>query len=218
MKSSETRTTEYTIREQCPDVEPVEIKVNILSEGGQIWIQPQGYGEKCAMDSEGFPIGIEIWQGRLRLVVFDDINKEDPQIIDFEKAKESCRCICTGYCKAAEYLAEQGRKIFTGPMNGGFWNARCMDACILSKKQDDKAAYEFLLNFGDQYVQGLPESQKLLWQQIKDSTVAMLNPAESCDVANKNTKQSIQFTNSIRHCVSATIKSFFKPIERQNHD
>jgi len=83
--------TALSIKEQCPDAPHVEIKVNILSEGGQIWIQPQGYGEKCAMDGEGFPVGIEIWQGRLRLIAFDDINKEEPQIIDLEKAKESCR-------------------------------------------------------------------------------------------------------------------------------
>jgi hypothetical protein len=43
------------------------------------------------MDGHGWPIGVEIWQGRLRLIVFDDINREDPQIIDLEKAKESCR-------------------------------------------------------------------------------------------------------------------------------
>ena len=132
-------------------------------------------------------MGIEIWQGRLRLIVFDDINREDPQIIDLEKSKESCRCNCSDYCKAAEYLAEQGRKIFTGPMKGGLWNARCMDACILSKKQDDKVAYEFLLKFGDQYVQGLPESQKSTWQQIKDSADALLKPAKFCDATNKNT-------------------------------
>jgi len=184
--SKETYT--ITIKEQCPDAAPIGIKVNILSEGGQIWIGAEGYGEKCTIDSEGFPVGIEIWQGRLRLIVFDDINREDPQIIDLENAKESCRCNCSDYCKAAEYLAEQGCKIFTGPMKGGLWNARCMDAGILSKKQDDKAAYEFLLRFGDQYVQGLPESQKLLWQQIKDNTAVLLNPAESCDVANKNTE------------------------------
>jgi hypothetical protein len=86
----------YTIKlkEQCPDVEPREIKVNILSEGGQIWIQPQGYGEKCADDREGWPIGIEIWQGRLRLIIFDDINREEPQIIDLEKARETARNLC----------------------------------------------------------------------------------------------------------------------------
>ena len=93
------------IKEQCSDSEPIEIKVNILSESGQLWIQPEGYGEKCAMDGQGFPVGIEIWQGKLRLVVFDDINSEEAKIIDIEQSKESRR---HEYCQAAEYLAEQG--------------------------------------------------------------------------------------------------------------
>jgi hypothetical protein len=180
-------TYSINIKEQCPDSVQIETRVNILSESGQIWIQPQGYGEKCAMDNEGWPIGIEIWQGRLRLIVFDDINREEPQIIDFEKAKESCRCNCGDYCKAVEYLAKQGCKIFTGPMNGGLWNARCMDACILSKKQDDKAAYEFLLTFGDKYVKQLPETLKSLWQEIKNNAAVLLKTAELCKAANKNT-------------------------------
>ncbi len=81
----------FVIKEQCADVLPTEIKVKILSEGGQIWIGAAGYGEKCADDGKGFPIGIEIWQGRLRLIVFNDINNEEPQIIDLENAKETCR-------------------------------------------------------------------------------------------------------------------------------
>jgi hypothetical protein len=36
------------------------------------------------------------------------------------------------YGQAADYLAEQGRRIFTGHMNGGLWNARCLDAYLLS--------------------------------------------------------------------------------------
>jgi hypothetical protein len=184
------------VKEQCPDYSSIEIKVNILSKGGQIWIQPQGYGEKCAMDGQGWPIGIEVWQAKLRLIVFDDINSEDPQVIDLEKAKESCLledgkgCNCqtnnANYCRAAEYLAEQGRKIFTGRMDGGLWNARCLDACLLSKQQDDKAAYEFLLKFGDQLSRSLSESQKKQWQEIKDSAEAILGPVTSPGTINKN--------------------------------
>jgi len=85
------KTYSMTVKEQCAETELSEIKVNILSEGGQIWIQPQGYGEKCAIDNEGWPVGIEIWQGRLRLIVFDNINREEPQIIDLEKARETAR-------------------------------------------------------------------------------------------------------------------------------
>lgn len=175
------------LTEQDAETLPFEINVKILSEGGQLWLQPQGYGEKCVEDGEGFPIGLEIWQGRLRLVVFNDINSEEPQIIDLEQAKEccrlfdkqgcSCQCACTDYGRAAEYLAQEGSRIFTGPMNGGLWNGRCLDACTLSKKHCDKAAYEFLLKFGDQYSQLLSDAHKAQWQQIKNTTAAMLNPA-----------------------------------------
>lgn len=91
LHNKSSKSINFVIKEQCSDALPVEIKVKILSEGGQIWVQPQGYGEKCVSDGEGFPIGIEIWQGRLRLIVFDDINSEDPQIIDLENARETCR-------------------------------------------------------------------------------------------------------------------------------
>jgi hypothetical protein len=81
----------------------------------------------------------------------------------------------SSYCAAAEYLAEQGRKIFTGHMDGGLWNGRCMDAYILSKKKNDKAAYEFLFQFGEQYAQGLSSDRKEFWQKIKETAAAMLN-------------------------------------------
>jgi len=110
------------VKEQCPDATPIEIKVNILSEGGQIWIQPQGYGEKCAANGEGFPIGIEIWQNRLRLLVFDDINREDPQIIDLEKARETARIRCN-WCKK-EIEAESIK--WKGLL---FCSESCLDAC-----------------------------------------------------------------------------------------
>jgi len=88
------------------------------------------------------------------------------------------------YGKAADYIVEQGRGIFIGPITDGLWNARYLDACILSQKKGDKAAYELLLKFGDEYAQQLPESQKVLWQEIKDKSSAMLNP----EVTNYETK------------------------------
>jgi hypothetical protein len=114
----------YTIniKEQCPDSEPIELKVNILSEGGQLWIQPQGYGEKCAADGEGWPIGIEIWQGRLRLIVFDDINREEPQIIDLEKARETARNRCNWCGKDIEADSIKWKGLL-------FCSEPCLDAC-----------------------------------------------------------------------------------------
>jgi len=81
----------FVLKEQCPESPQLQIEVNLLVENGKLWIRPEGFGDRCSEDGEGWPIGIEIWQGRLRLIVFDDINREDPQIIDLEKSKESCR-------------------------------------------------------------------------------------------------------------------------------
>ena len=89
-----------------------------------------------------------------------DENKSLPVLVDYEPA--------------AQYLADEGRNIFTGRMNGGLWNARCMDACIISKKQGDKAAYELLLKSGDQLILGLSAGEKLQWQNIKDKAAETL--------------------------------------------
>ena len=118
--AKETYTT--SLKEQCSDALPLEIKVNILSEGGQLWIQPDGYGEKCAMDNEGWPVGIEIWQGRLRLIVFADINREDPQIIDLEKAKEIARMKCNWCGKEINGAAIKWKGLL-------FCSEACLDAC-----------------------------------------------------------------------------------------
>ncbi|MDD5458633.1 MAG: hypothetical protein PHF37_04510 [Phycisphaerae bacterium] len=80
-----------TLREQSPDHLQKSVELSLLTENGQLWIQPKGYGEKCTEDGEGSPVGMEIWQGHFRLVVFDDINSEEPKIIDLENAKESSR-------------------------------------------------------------------------------------------------------------------------------
>ncbi|MEN6306428.1 MAG: hypothetical protein ABFD91_01630 [Anaerohalosphaeraceae bacterium] len=79
------------VKEQSAGYPEATIPIQLVYKDGQLWIQPQGYGEKNAEDGEGFPVGIEIWQGKLRLIVFDDIHSDTPQMIDLEKARESCR-------------------------------------------------------------------------------------------------------------------------------
>ena len=169
-----------TIKEQCPDSLQVQIKVNVLSENGQLWIQPEGYGGKDTVDGIGWPIGIEIWKGKLRFVAYDDIAKEVPQILDMNKAQEECR-----YCKAAEYLAENGRRIFTDSLIGGFWNTACISASILSNKQGDKAAYEYLLKFSDKYLHDLPPDEERLWQKVMAKAVTLFNVSEHSGGAKK---------------------------------
>ena len=79
------------ISEQCSEVPRKKIPVNIMAEQGKLWVRPAGYGDKTSADGHGWPIGLEIWQGRLRLIIFDDINEEDPKIIDLENATEDSR-------------------------------------------------------------------------------------------------------------------------------
>ena len=84
------------------------------------------------------------------------------------------------YEAAAQYLADNGDRVFTGPMIGGLWNGRCLDACVMSKKQGDKAAYDFLLKFGDQYTSNLSVDKQRQWQNIKDQAANILsNPGSS---------------------------------------
>jgi len=74
----------------------------------------------------------------------------------------------------AEYLADEGRNILIGPMNG-----RILDACIMSKKKGDNAAYEFLLKFGDRYASTLSAEQQRQWQNVKGKVAAVLSEASS---------------------------------------
>jgi hypothetical protein len=95
-----------------------------------------------------------------------DLSKDDA---DWDDNQEMAN-----YEAAAQYLADNGEKVFTGPMKGGLWNGRCLDACIISKKQGDKVAYEFLIKFGDQYISSLSEEHHRCWQQIKDHAASLL--------------------------------------------
>lgn len=82
---------EVTLQEQSPQFPQRSVKLHLLAENDQLWIRPEAYGEKCTEDGQGSPIGLEIWEGRLRVVLFDDINSENPKIIDLENAKETNR-------------------------------------------------------------------------------------------------------------------------------
>jgi len=74
-----------------PGFDAKGVRVFVEADQRWIWISPEGYGEATAADGHGAPIGLEYYNGRLRLIVFSDINEQDPQIIDMEDARESNR-------------------------------------------------------------------------------------------------------------------------------
>ena len=113
---------ESFISEQCSDVPCKKLPVNIMAESGKLWVQPVGYSDKTSADGHGWPIGLEIWEGRLRLIVFGNINIEEPQIIDLEKAREIARMRCN-WCK---------KELGTGSIKWKgllFCSEPCLDAC-----------------------------------------------------------------------------------------
>jgi len=85
------KTFNILLKEQCADVPQRQIKVRLFAEGGQLWLQPDGYGDKCSAEGHGTPVGLELWQGRLRLIVFDDINEEAARFMDLENTRETAR-------------------------------------------------------------------------------------------------------------------------------
>lgn len=53
---------------------------------------PEGYGENDAVDGNGSPVFLDLWNDRLRVVVAPDINVNgQPTIIDLEGAREDAR-------------------------------------------------------------------------------------------------------------------------------
>jgi len=69
-----------------------ELPVKVEISNGSIYIFPEGYGDNCSEDGCGCPVMIEIWEGKLRVVIWSDINNENaPENISLEGAREELR-------------------------------------------------------------------------------------------------------------------------------
>lgn len=68
-----------------------KLNVTVTEEGGSLSICPEGYGDATSEDGHGTTILVEIYEDRLRLVSWPDINEQDPIIADMESAKETNR-------------------------------------------------------------------------------------------------------------------------------
>ena len=69
------------------------LSIRIVASDFAISVYPQGYGDCDSADGHGCPLFIDLYQGRLRVVAFPNINNENPQIIDLSGAKEDTRLI-----------------------------------------------------------------------------------------------------------------------------
>lgn len=69
-----------------------EYLVDIVADELGIYIRPHGYSDCGSVDGYGFPIMLEIVDGKPTLVLWRDINKEDPtEHLGFEGAREDAR-------------------------------------------------------------------------------------------------------------------------------
>jgi len=74
------------------------LKVKVQLRGNGIFVMPKGYGDCASQDGHGTPVMIEYYEGDLRVLVWSDINQEDPTyILSLDKALESKRKSC-GKC------------------------------------------------------------------------------------------------------------------------
>jgi len=77
----------FTLTEQS-DCDPDSVEVTVRNPLGQLLISADGYGDH---NEPGGPIvAMEIWEGELRLLVWADINREDPtHVISLKDAWEA---------------------------------------------------------------------------------------------------------------------------------
>jgi hypothetical protein len=69
-----------------------QVQTKVIFSNGQIFIHVEGYGDCCSTDGHGHPIAIELADGDLRVIVWGDINCEDPtRIISMKEALEAKR-------------------------------------------------------------------------------------------------------------------------------
>ena len=72
------------------------ISVRFVSNQSAISIFPEGYGDFGSAPDHGCPVFLELYKGRLRLIVFPDINDQKPTIIDLEAARDEQHVACDG--------------------------------------------------------------------------------------------------------------------------
>lgn len=66
--------------------------IKVVTDSQGVSIEARGFGDCGSADGHGSPIFLELYQGSLRLLVWADINDEEPtHVINLDGAKEECR-------------------------------------------------------------------------------------------------------------------------------
>lgn len=80
------------IVDKSEQVNEKRVKIAVEFKNDSFCIMPEGYGDSCSTYDSGVPVMLEIWEGELRVLIWADINQEDPtHVISLEGARESKR-------------------------------------------------------------------------------------------------------------------------------
>lgn len=70
----------------------IKIHTEMSANDTLLEIGANGYGEKLAQDGCGYPVIVQYYEGKLKVVIWDDINKETPShMICLEGSREDKR-------------------------------------------------------------------------------------------------------------------------------
>lgn len=79
----------FTVRDICG--RPCSLPVDVWTTD-HLCVRPRGYGDYASSNGRGVPILLELYNGRLYLIVYADIHSEHPtHEIDMEGAREERR-------------------------------------------------------------------------------------------------------------------------------
>ncbi|MCF7796005.1 hypothetical protein K9M42_02830 [Patescibacteria group bacterium] len=73
------------LSEQKSDEINKKVKIKIKNTYGQLWIKSEQF-KNLKVDKD-WEIGLEIWDGMLRLLIYENITVEDPRIINLGKVE-----------------------------------------------------------------------------------------------------------------------------------
>lgn len=92
MPSQDAYNTQLVLVDHGGGDRTVAVEVEDECNGAGLVIRPSGYGCYGCADGTTGPIYMEVHEGRLRLIVWANINEEDPtHVIDLEAAREDRR-------------------------------------------------------------------------------------------------------------------------------
>ena len=165
--------------------------IAVLAEAAGLMVQPGGTGVQTMEDNEGYPIVLEHYEGRWRLLVWDDINDEEPShIIELDGALEARR---SGVDPS---LVRRVSALLRG------WGA----------KPTSETGYQYLVkdtHWGDLYVRIHPEEPRVLCRLTKpipDSRSVLRLGSDGCFDLGPNRQAGMTLVDVMVKAIGPLIK------------